>query len=434
MTDMNKIRDCRMRRFMKMLSKLQEGGFFHVLSGGVLSKLVAFLSSVIVVRIVDKTAYAKLAYADNIYNYIVLLAGLGMSSAVLKYCVQKEESKNRAYYRFSFVWGTLFQILLLVFVLLYALQGSFPFDGTKQMLVVLLPYGLLYYWVQLFQSFLRTRFENKKYAVSSFVQVLLTLLFTIPAVQFFDIYGVPLSRSLAMGISILMYLPVIIRYRKEQKEIAEINKEEIKAFLTMALSLLISNVFSMIMPYNEAFLVNNIIKDSVTTANYKVANLIPSQLPFVTSTIVIYFFPIIAQKAIDEETWTYIKRIGIGTFIVNFAIAILGCVMTPIIISLAYGDAYSDINSLSIALWCAYMVNSGFRMLPLNLLPALGYVKFNVIVAAISSIVLFGLDYVLILNVGIYGVVLARIIINTTSAMVYWIYLRNKCVNLQRGM
>lgn len=421
-------------RFKEKLSGLRKGGFFHVLAGGTLSKMVAFLSSIVIVRLVDKTDYAKLAYADNIYSYIVLFAGLGMASAVLKYCVQKDEGKNRAFYRFSLKWGSIFQVLLLLIVFLYTIFGIFPFDGTKEIMLLLMPYGLIYYWVQLFQSFLRTRFENRKYAVSSLVQVLLIFLLTVGFVLTIGINGVPVARAIAMVVAILIYIPVISSYRAEQKEIAILERADIKAFLVMAVSMLISNVFSMIMPNNEAFLVNNIIKDSVTTANYKVANLIPSQLPFVTSTLVIYFFPIIAQKTSNKETWKYIEKVGIGTFGINLAVTVIGCVLTPFIIKIAYGDAYSDINGLSVALWVAYFINAGFRMLPLNLLPALGYVKFNVVVAGISSLVLFVLDYVLILRIGIYGVVFARMIINFVSGVAYWIYLRNKCLSREEAI
>lgn len=54
----------------------------------------------------------------------------------------------------------------------------------------------------------------------------------------------------------------------------------------------------MIMPNNEMFLVNNILKRETITANYKIATLILSQLLFVTSTLVVYFFPILAQKKV----------------------------------------------------------------------------------------------------------------------------------------
>ena len=46
-----------------------KGGFFHIFVGNTLVKMIAFVSSIVIVRLVDKTDYAYLTYADNLYNY-----------------------------------------------------------------------------------------------------------------------------------------------------------------------------------------------------------------------------------------------------------------------------------------------------------------------------------------------------------------------------
>ena len=60
------------------LSSLINQGFFHILLGGTLTKIVAFFSSILIVRFVTKTDYAFLSYADNIYSYIYLITGFGL--------------------------------------------------------------------------------------------------------------------------------------------------------------------------------------------------------------------------------------------------------------------------------------------------------------------------------------------------------------------
>lgn len=415
------------------VSKLNKKGFFDILFGGTASKMVAFLSSIVIVRLVSKNDYAILGYADNIYSYIVLFSGIGMASAVLKYCVQKDEAKNKAYYNFALKWGTIFQIAILAVVILITSFVELPFEGTRTILLSLLPYGFLYYWVQLFQSFLRSRFENRKYAISSFIQVALTFGLSVIAVTTVGIIGVPIARAIAMIASIIIFIPVVARYYTEQKEEAILSSVEVKAFMALAFSMLISNVFSMIMPNNEMFLVNNILKSETISANYKVATLIPSQLPFVTSTLVVYFFPIIAQKKCNLETWKYSTKIGFYTLIINFAITVLGCIFTPLIIRIAYGNTYSDITGLSVLIWWSFFVNAGFRMLPMNILPALGFVKFNVIVAAASAIVLFAFDYITLKTVGLYGAVVSRLIVNFISGLIYWVYLYKK-MQVSKGM
>lgn len=417
-----------MNKIYIYLKKLKDKGFFHILFGGTFTKIVAFISSIVIVRLVSKDDYAVLAYADNIYSYVILFSGMGMASAVLKYCVNDDKGKNKAFYNFAFKYGTIFQIILLAITVLYVCLANFPFSGIRKLLLLLLPYGFLYYWVQLFQSFLRTTFQNREYALSSFVQVLLTFVLSVLFVLIIEINGVAIARIAAMVVSIAIFSRVLKDYRANVSEKVELTKNEIKEFLVMALTLLASNVFSMIMPNNEAYLINNIIKDNIITANYKVANLIPSQLPFITSTLVIYFFPLVSKMKCNIDTWKYVKKVGLIAFIINFIVSLIGCVLSPLIIQIVYGNTYSDINGLMSILWWVYFINAGFRMIPLNLLPALGHVKFNLVVAIFSSIVLFALDYFLINNSGIYGAIIARAVVNCVSGVLYWLYLRKKCM------
>ena len=95
------------------LQSLIAGGFFHIFIGNTLVKMIAFVSSIVIVRLVNKNDYAYLTYADNLYNYAISFAGLGMSSAILKYCAtaaSKEEDK--AYFPLSISVLTFFSSLI----------------------------------------------------------------------------------------------------------------------------------------------------------------------------------------------------------------------------------------------------------------------------------------------------------------------------------
>ena len=416
-----------LKRSVNKMRELYKGGFFHIILGGMLSKMIAFISSIVIVRLVDKEAYAALAYADNIYSYITLVAGLGMASAVLKFAIGEKEKKY-VFYRFSFLWGSLFQIVLLIAVCIVIGFINIPFQGTKALLYLLIPYGLLYYWGSLIQSFFRTEFQNERYAKFSFLQVFLTFVLSIIGVLNIGIAGVPLARAGALIAAILLYgknfFSVLVRKISNIK----LTNIEKKSFLIMAFSLLISNVFSMIMPLNESFLVNNLIADEVITANYKVANLIPSQLAFVTSSIVIYYFPIIAKESDRAAVWK--KAVSIGKWVGALigVISIVGIVITPIILEIVYGDQYSDARLISRMLWIAYGLNAGFRMFPMNVLPAIGCTKYNVIISGASCVVHFILDYIFIQNWGIYGVVYATGLVYLGTGFLYWYYLAKQTI------
>ena len=66
---------------------IKKKDFSEILFGRTASKMVALLSSIVIVCLVSKDNYAILRYADNIYSYIVLFSEIGMASVALKYCV-----------------------------------------------------------------------------------------------------------------------------------------------------------------------------------------------------------------------------------------------------------------------------------------------------------------------------------------------------------
>ncbi|MBM6804453.1 oligosaccharide flippase family protein, partial [Mediterraneibacter glycyrrhizinilyticus] len=123
------------------LQSLIAGGFFHIFIGNTLVKMIAFVSSIVIVRLVNKNDYAYLTYADNLYNYAISFAGLGMSSAILKYCAtaaSKEEDK--AYFNFAMKYGTIFEALLSLIVVGYVTFSAIPFPEAKPIVYVLVLY------------------------------------------------------------------------------------------------------------------------------------------------------------------------------------------------------------------------------------------------------------------------------------------------------
>jgi O-antigen/teichoic acid export membrane protein len=195
----------------------------------------------------------------------------------------------------------------------------------------------------------------------------------------------------------------------------------------MGFSLMLSNLFSGMMPINETFLVNNIIKDEVISANFKVAGLFPAQLLMVSSAIVVYYFPIVARRRADAETWKQIKTIGVVTFFVVVFVAGLGALLTPWVIQYVYGEKYADATMLSYVLWIMRALNAGMRVVPLNMLPALGETKFNAWCAAISCVVMTLLDYYLLTAIGITGVAYGAIAVYCLSGIALWGYLYRVC-------
>lgn len=410
------------------IAGLFKGGFFHIFIGNTMVKMIAFVSSIVIVRLVDKTSYAYLTYADNLYNYVISFAGLGMVSSVLKFCASaKSKEEDKAYFVFAMKYGTLFEALLSVVVVLYVTWGAIPFPEAKTITYMLVLYPVLNNIISTIMSYLRAHGENQTYSKTAVIQTFCVFVTSIVLVIWVDIIGIAFARYLAISIAILFTLPVLKKYLTGVQNI-KLEKSEIRAFMIMSLSLMISNLFSLIMPINEMALVNNLIRDEVVTANYKIAIMIPGQLSFITQSIVVYYFTIVARMDDKKEIWKLSKKVGWFSAGVIGVISLVGALLSPWIIRLVYGSQYEDAIELSIVFWIVYALNAAIRMVPMNFLPAIGIAKFNAIMAVVSCVIHFAITYWALTQFGIMGAGIATGIVYLGSGGVYWMYYRHCCL------
>lgn len=413
------------------IKQLFRGGFFHIFLGNTLTKLIAFISSIVIVRLVDKSDYAYLTYADNLYNYVISLAGMGMTAAVLKYCAAaKSKEEDKAYFLFSLKYGTILQGFCSLLVVLYVLFGSIPFPEARPMVYALVLYPILNNVLNVFLNYLRAHGFNQLFAKAALVQTVVVFVASVVLVVLFGIIGISGARYVAIGLAML-YTAKIIYGESKGVTPKKLSRLEIKAFVMMSFSLMISNLFSLIMPINEMTLVNELLRDEVITANYKIAIMIPGQLPFVTQSIIVYYFTIIAKMQDGGEIWKLSKKVGVATGALIVVVSVIGAMLTPFVIRVVYGTRYEDAIPLSLFFWCVYALNAAIRLLPMNFLPAIGVVKFNAVMAAISCIIHWVITYFSISSFGIWGAGISTGIIYLASGIAYWMYLKKQCINLR---
>ncbi|MDR5658758.1 oligosaccharide flippase family protein [Serpentinicella sp. ANB-PHB4] len=416
-----------MTTIIKQSQKLYREGFFHVMLGNTLVKAIAFISSIVIVRLVDKQSYAYLAYVNNLYAYIALFSGFGMSSALLKYCSSTADiSSNKAFFYFAIKYGSIFQFVLTIVLLGYMYIAEIPFPEARSLALLFILMPVLTYVLQTTQSYVRSQRNNKLYAQIGVTQTIIVFIFSILFVLTLGIKGVPMARYLGVTIGII----VAIRYVRNSfigSITITLSRSQIKSFILMGKSLMIANLFSMIMPLNELFLINHLLRDEAITANYKIAMLIPSQLSFITGSIMVYYFPIIAQMTKNKKILKTSINVQLLAASIIGCISLIGYIFTPYIIEFVYGDIYSDAMTLSRLFWLVYAINSGFRMIPMNIMPAIGRVKFNERMAIITSIVHLLVDYLLLSKFGISGAIYATLSVYLISGTIYWYYLIKIC-------
>lgn len=414
------------RTFLMLIKAIKEG-FLYILSGNILVKAISMISGIIIVRIIDKNDYAYYSYALNLYSYIDLVAGLGLASALLKYAATGENvQKDKTYFVYAGKMGTAIQFICSIALCTAVSFIRIPFPQARTYIYALVFMPSLAYFLSTVQMYLRGQQLYKQYAATGLLQVVIVCLIGSLLSFKFNATGLVAGRYIAVIISISYGIKVLMPNLRTVK-ITILGKKEIRLFWEMAISLMLAELFSSIMPANETFLINNLIKDEVVTANFRVAGLIPQQLILVTGSIAIFYFSKIAQIKDRSIAFSQIVRIAILNFCIVFFITVVGIVMSPWIIRILYGEKYMDAVFISNRLWIMRFINVAFRMIPMNFLPAIGETKFNSVCSFFSCIIHIVVDYFCILHFGINGVAYATIVVYVLSSIAFWVYLYYAC-------
>nr|WP_278320861.1 polysaccharide biosynthesis C-terminal domain-containing protein [Lactonifactor longoviformis] len=402
-------------------------GLSYIILGNFLSKFVALLSSILIARFVDKSEYAYLSYADNLYSYIGLFTGLGLASALLVVCTPNVSlGKQHNYLGKALKYGGFFEVITALLLCVGVQFIGIPFPEARKYMWILLLYPLTTYLFNTLQAFIRVKRNNKLYAGLGASQTIIVCVFSILFVLFLDAIGVVFARYIAV-IAVLIMAVMYIRKVDGHVISESLRREEHKRFIMTGMALMFANLFSGMMPINEAFIVNNLIKDEVITANFKVAGIIPSMLPIITSSVMVYYFPIIAAMKNGTEIKKKVFNIALINGIIIIIITIIGMFLTPFSIGLVYGQKYADAANISYSLWAMRAVNAVLRMVPLNILAAIGQSKFNAYVSVVTCVIHAVLDYVFIYKWGVNGIAYAAIIAYIISSIVMWLHFTKTC-------
>lgn len=404
--------------------KIYNDGFFHVMIGEFSAKIISFISSILIVRFVTKEEYGQFAYVSNLYSYITIFSGMGLGYALLKFInVYNEPQLNQAYLKFSIKFGSIFQIVLTSILIVYALFFDLPFENAKTLIIAFAFVPLVTYILENLLAAVRGYRQNKLYSYISITQTILILLSTLLFIFKFGVFAIPLGRYISAIAAIVVLSYVIKSKLIKGKQKTRLSSSQRKAFLSLGFMLMISNVFSQLIPLNESFLVNYMIADELISAEYKAAILIPSQITFISSSIMIFFFPIFSVMKDKREILKLSLKVQLLNVILIIGVVFVGIIITPFLVNFLFGVEYNNIIRIFRYYWLVFGVSAGLRVVPINILPAIGKSRFTAIMSISTFIVHFASTYFILLNKNIENMAVATLIIYFVSGIIYWGYL-----------
>lgn len=419
---------------ISLIRKLISKGFFHVFLGNTLVKIVSMSSAILLPRILGtENAYGMLSTVDNINSYLILINGCGLANSVLRFCAMVDDKEQKtAVFNFCLKGGLLVDGVL-VFLLLPLLVFSSFFSGgnygaAKNYIAVASFIPMLTYVHEVLLLYMRANLLNKEYSKAS---VLFTLFYAglqILCSYFWLLNGVYIGRYIALVLIITICFFVLYRKERFSKVRYSLAKDEKKKIVLYGFGTMIGNAFSLMMPYNETLVVNVVLQDLSATAYYKAASMIPSNLQFIATSVVIFVFPYFARHTKDWR-WVRNKSISVllGVLIIMLPIMIIGYILSPQIILHIYGENYNPAIEIMKPMWIAFGINAIIRIPLGNILAALGELRFNNILSVFICLIHLCLDFCFISSFGMRGAAYALMISYTISSLcsIIYIFLRS---------
>ncbi len=421
-----------MGNLIKKVKTLFKTGFFHIFGSSVINKVIAFLSTAILVRVLTKEEYGVFSYAWNIYSIIILFNGLDMNSAVLQ--LGSEKSGDTVYLRricnYCTRSGVLFDVLLVVVFLVIGFFVPLKIEGAPALfkMMCLLPMFLFIYNIVL--SKLRAERRNKDFSNITVINTALIFVLCTTFAWLLREKGMIIGYYASYAVTALVgfYFFKVKLFSNDKRP----DKKEIKDIRSIAVVSMCNTSLSQLLYLLDIFVLGLVAPEETVLASYRVATIIPTALGFIPISLVTYLYPYFAEHRNDSE-WCLknYKKILVGLGALNAVLSAVLCLFAPLIVKIFFGEQYADAVPIFRVLSVNYFFSGTFRVLGGNLLVTQRKLKFNFMVAVMSGIVNVIADFLFINWWGPMGAALATVLVvvfsgTLNTSYLFYIFTRKK--------
>ena len=407
------------------IGSLWKSGGVHVISGSFLNKFVTFFGSIVIVRLLTKADYGGIRYVENLYNFFFLVAGMGISNAVLRFVVLEDDlNEKRSVYSFMARTALIFNVVLVICGLV--INSFYPHNGEFGSYGYLLYIMLLMLPAQYFNdnslTLERAMFDNRRFAY-------LNLAFAITVIlgKVIGAWRGDLMVYVILGVVIQLVFAVslgITNHRKYFKDVkaGPVPKEKKKRIITYSLQYMVTNGMWALFMLLDVYLIGRILNDPEAIADYNVAFAWPANISIVCQAAAMFINPYFIKNE-DDPVWVrknFRMMYGIN-FLAVAAVAVVMLVLAKPLIFINGGPKYYNVIPLMRIIVIGSLINNGLRYMIANCLAAMGRIKVNMAVSVLGVVALAVLDMVLIPRFHEYGPAYAGIIVHALMAIIMFI-------------
>ncbi len=373
-----------------------------VVFSAVTEKIGGFLLVLISTHFLSKETYGLVIYANTALVFLFPFIGLGVHQSLLRFgSLSNSQEGKKKLFHYTLVKGVKYSILLVLLVLLIAPLITLKLKEAKVYLIILSIQLVSLFVYEMIRIYSRLIHLNNLYAQITIVKTILIVFVSAILTLKFGAIGYVVSLSIVPLLVSLFYLLKMKLLVKTSNKGLEINLKEIikYGFFTS-----LAGVLSGLLYAVDILLIANILVDKENVAQYKISNIIPFSILFLSVAVLKTSFVKIVSKSINDKN--YIKNYYIN-YLKIFGIISLGIIiLIPLYsnqILAVFGNNYNDDNNL-MTIFTFGVVGALLLRVPLgNIISAIGWSKINALNSFIILFLNIILSYIFIKNYGIIG-------------------------------
>ena len=424
-----------MKKIYQGILELARGGLFHIFGTSILSQILSMVSAILVTRFLPKTDYGNYAIAENLYSYLSVFVGLGMTSAILQFCSEKvDEAKKHGVYLYALKKGSICNVALMVSILLLATCkiGSGDVESGRY-LAMMCGLPIVVYLNNFFQIIQRILNDNIMFSRLNVVYSITIVAGNILFTRLWGVDGLIASTYTANLVVIILGTRNLKRkgFFDSLKHRETLDRDYRKEITKYAVLCAITNFTSTMLVLLDVTCLDMVLEDPTVLADYKVASAIPAACMFVPSALVTYFYPKIVHNYSAEPDAFYgsIKKLTAMFTAVNGVIFVGLLLCAPLIVYIFYGEKYMNVIPIFRMLSLNFFIFGSTRKLFGNVIAAMKKSEVNLVFSLLSGIINIVMNLLLIPVYGSIGAAIATVcvscIMGIASGGYLWKYLRH---------
>ena len=377
-----------------------------------------------------KILYGFYVDAHNLYSYLTVFIGLGLAGAIIQFCSENiSTEKKNCIYKYSFVVGLLFNILLFGIILLLAFLKLYSNDKeVAKFLFMMSLYPFSSYIMSFFQSILRVEYKNIAFSVVNTVHAVTIFTGNLLFTYLWNIEGLIFSTYFSQCISIFVALVYLKKYKLfgidifKSKKLQLNAKKEINRY---GIVTSITNFSSNILVLIDVTCLGFILSNPVILADYHVATVLPNACLFIPSSLILYYYPNMVKAYAKgwKDFKVYIIRLAKVFFVLAFLVAVTIFIFSPLIVRIIYGEKYLTCVPVIRVLAINFFVCAFLRKLLGNIIAVLKRYEINLVHTIVAGILNIVLNIVFIRFLGSIGAAIATLCITTFVVVMEIIYI-----------